>query len=75
MGVWRMSLVLAVLVAGWPLSAHAALKDSDCLDCHSDKTLSKTNAAGSEISLFVDVAKLAGLGPRDQFLRQLPCRS
>jgi formate dehydrogenase gamma subunit len=37
----------------------AGLKDSDCLECHSDKTLSKTNAAGKEILLFVDPAKLA----------------
>jgi len=34
--------------------------NSACLDCHSDKTLSKTNAAGKEISLFVDIAKFAG---------------
>jgi len=35
-------------------------KDSACLECHADKTLTKTNAVGKEISLFVDVAKLAG---------------
>jgi cytochrome b subunit of formate dehydrogenase len=29
-----------------------------CLECHSDKTLYKTNAAGQAISLFVDEAKL-----------------
>ena len=39
-------------------TALAGLKDSDCLDCHADKTLSKTNAAGKEISLFVDLEKL-----------------
>lgn len=39
-------------------SAGAALKDSDCLECHADQTLSKTNAAGKEILLFVDAAKL-----------------
>src|ERR1041385_3533281 len=33
--------------------------DKFCLDCHSDKTLSKTNAAGKEISLFIDPSKLA----------------
>ena len=37
----------------------AGLKDSDCLECHSDKTLTKTNAAGKEILLFVDPTKLA----------------
>lgn len=40
--------------------AHAGLKNSDCLECHADKTLSKTSAAGKEISLFVDAAKLTG---------------
>jgi formate dehydrogenase gamma subunit len=40
-------------------SAAPALKNSFCLDCHSDDTLFKTNAAGKVISLFVDKAKLA----------------
>lgn len=35
-----------------------AIPNSACLDCHSDKTLNKTNAAGREISLFVDPARL-----------------
>lgn len=39
-------------------SAGAALKDSDCLECHADQTLTKTNAAGKEILLFVAAAKL-----------------
>src|SRR5262249_59785258 len=34
-------------------------KNSACLECHSDKTLFKTNAAGRGISMFVDEAKLA----------------
>ncbi len=34
------------------------LKNADCLECHSDKTLTTTNA-GKVISLFVDAAKLA----------------
>jgi formate dehydrogenase gamma subunit len=45
-----------------PLAAAPAaepIKNSACLDCHADKTLTKTNAAGKEVSLFVDVAKLA----------------
>ena len=41
-------------------SLGAPLKNSFCLDCHSDKTLVKTNAAGKEFSLFVDETKLAG---------------
>ena len=40
------------------LPALAGLEDSDCLKCHADKALTKTNAAGKEITLFVDVAKL-----------------
>jgi nitrate reductase cytochrome c-type subunit len=39
--------------------AAPALKNSFCLDCHGDKTLSMTNATGKEISLFVDKAQLA----------------
>src|SRR5450432_962497 len=38
--------------------AFAGVKNSDCLDCHGDKTLSKTNSAGRAITLFVDAAKL-----------------
>jgi formate dehydrogenase gamma subunit len=35
------------------------IKDSFCLDCHSDKTLTMTNAAGKTVSLSVDPAKIA----------------
>ena len=38
--------------------AFAGLKNSDCLDCHGDNTLFKTNAAGKAVSLFVDATKL-----------------
>ena len=31
-----------------------AIKNSDCLECHSDKTLTKTGANGKEVSMFVD---------------------
>src|ERR1017187_4385928 len=41
------------------VSAAEQIKNSACLDCHADKTLTKTNAAGKEVSLFVDVAKLS----------------
>ena len=51
-------LLLALTLIGFQSPA-AALKDSDCLDCHGDNTLTKTNAAGKTISLFVDKAKLA----------------
>ncbi len=45
--------------AGMGAAAADAMKNSDCLACHADKTLAKTNAAGKEISLFVDASKLA----------------
>jgi formate dehydrogenase gamma subunit len=38
----------------------AEIKNSDCLECHSDKTLTSTNAAGVVRSLFVDAAVVAG---------------
>ena len=50
----------------WALAAAGALffsalialaepiKNADCLECHSDKTLVKTNAAGAATPLFVD---------------------
>jgi formate dehydrogenase gamma subunit len=44
------------LIGQW--AARAALANSDCLDCHSDKTLVTTNAAGVAKSLFVDPALL-----------------
>lgn len=39
-------------------TAADAPKDSDCLLCHEDKTLVKTNAAGRSVSLYVDAVKL-----------------
>ena len=55
-----LGLAIAMLLASADRAAAAAvLRDSDCLDCHGDKTLSKTNSAGREISLFVDKARLA----------------
>jgi formate dehydrogenase gamma subunit len=50
--------LLVVLTAG--VHAATVIKDADCLECHSDKTLVKTNDAGRAISLFVDEAKLRG---------------
>lgn len=55
----RQWLVVVVWVScALTLSTFAASTDADCLECHSDKTLTKTNAAGKEIRLFVEVAKL-----------------
>ena len=49
------------LVLSLVTSTLAAEKNPNaaCLDCHSDKTLYKTNTAGVGISLFIDEAKLA----------------
>jgi formate dehydrogenase gamma subunit len=55
----RVGPTLLFLVAGLPAPSAEPIKNSACLECHSDKRLSKTNAAGKEISLFVDAAKLA----------------
>ncbi|MHB1305601.1 MAG: cytochrome b/b6 domain-containing protein [Limisphaerales bacterium] len=48
------------LVAGWTAFAANSelIPDSDCLDCHGQNDLTKTDAAGREISLFVDQARL-----------------
>ena len=56
---------ITLLLLAWcslglqPALAADKSPNSACLECHSDKTLTKTNAAGKEVSLFVDVAKLA----------------
>ncbi len=46
---------LSFLVA--PLCMAAAPAKEDCMDCHNDNTLFKTNAAGVGISLFVNHAR------------------
>jgi formate dehydrogenase gamma subunit len=54
----RGSCLWCVLWLLFAVLARAGLTDADCLDCHGDNTLFKTNAAGKAISLFVDAAKL-----------------
>src|SRR5690348_13589751 len=51
-------LVVGFALVMWMSCARGAMRNSDCLDCHSDNTLSKTNATGRALSLFVDEAKL-----------------
>ena len=41
----------------WPAAAPKAPANSDCLECHSDKTLFKTNTQGQALSLFVDAGR------------------
>jgi len=59
--IFRIAIPLCFLLVGASgLSAAPALKNSFCLDCHSDKELFMTNSAGRGISLFVDKARFAG---------------
>jgi len=54
-------LFILFILLGWVPVSFGADKgpNSACLDCHSDKTLTKTNATGKAISLFVDEARFA----------------
>jgi cytochrome b subunit of formate dehydrogenase len=56
-----MAGVGVVAVSLWlsALGAFAAAKPAaeDCMDCHNDKTLFKTNAAGVSLPLFVDLGR------------------
>lgn len=49
---------ITVVAAGSLAAAAEPIKNSACLECHADKTLTKTNAAGKEISMFVDEARI-----------------
>jgi len=51
-------LSFSILCGALTFPALAGLKNSDCLECHSDRTLAVTNAAGKAVSLFVDEPKL-----------------
>lgn len=56
------AFALVLLSSAFEVTAAEKSPNSSCFDCHSDKTLSKTNNAGKEILLFVDEAKfLAGV--------------
>src|ERR1700690_2193903 len=57
-------LPVCVLCLALVRPASAGLKNSDCLDCHSDQTLAITNAAGKRVSLFLDAARLAASAHR-----------
>jgi hypothetical protein len=56
-GIFWKVLLFCWLVSG--VRAADKFANSDCLDCHGDNTLTKTNAVGKAVSLFVDQAKLA----------------
>ena len=63
--LYRARLAAYLILPAWlglgAGSAPAAEKgpNSACLECHGDKTLTTTNAAGKAVSLFVDEAKFA----------------
>jgi formate dehydrogenase gamma subunit len=50
---------LALLFVGAVRLPAEEIKNSACMECHSDKTLTRTNSAGREVSCFVDLSKLA----------------
>ncbi|HWX22566.1 MAG TPA: hypothetical protein VN578_21905 [Candidatus Binatia bacterium] len=57
----RTGLILTALMFGlFPVRSAEKNPNASCLECHSDKTLFKTNSAGQGISLFVDEAKFLG---------------
>lgn len=43
--------------ASQPSASAPSISNRDCLECHSDKTLFRTNAAGRSLSLFVDESR------------------
>jgi formate dehydrogenase gamma subunit len=58
---YTLPAVMAAALLLWPalvVHAQAAMSNDDCLECHSDKELTKTDAKGKTVSLYVDVAKL-----------------
>jgi formate dehydrogenase gamma subunit len=58
MGI-RLCLTLVAALLGTTALAAAEIKNSDCLECHSDKTLTSTNAAGVVRSMYMDASILA----------------
>jgi cytochrome b subunit of formate dehydrogenase len=54
----RFGLLFAALAGPTGLLAED-IKNSDCLLCHEDQTLNKTNASGTIKSLFIDATKIA----------------
>ena len=59
MGISAKITLAATLLGSMVLTA-ADIKNSDCLECHGDKTLTSTNAAGVARSLFVDAGVVSG---------------
>src|ERR1017187_5810677 len=58
--IWRVACVCLLAFCLWPTPPARAIDNADCLACHSDKTLVKTNAAGRAGPLLVDEEKFKG---------------
>ncbi len=59
--LWLLAALCVVLPAGFRQARAAEeISNEKCLECHSDKELTKETADGKEVSLYVDEAKLAG---------------
>src|SRR6266496_3627771 len=55
---WAAVMVAVIAVCIYTTGAQE-MTNKQCLDCHGDKDLTKTNETAKAISLFVDAAKLA----------------
>jgi formate dehydrogenase gamma subunit len=66
MRLWRQSCFgrLLLMTSAALALAGEAVPNKDCLECHADKELSKTNAAGQVISLYVDESRLTASAHR-----------
>lgn len=51
--------VITLLLGAQAVRAADVINDSECMECHSDKTLASTNAVGRVKVLFIDQAKLS----------------
>ena len=49
-----LALAGALFIFTTAVSGAEVIKNGDCLECHGDKTLTKTRADGKEVSVFVD---------------------
>jgi len=54
----RFGAVLSALVLAGAWGQGADIPNADCLICHEDQTLTKTNAQGAVKLLYLDAAKL-----------------
>ena len=54
---WWAACVCILTLCLWPVPHAWAIDNADCFVCHSDKSLVKTNTAGTAVSLFVDEGK------------------